>query len=94
MARAKELEAEEEERLREPSGQEELARDLYNDGGQDARLKNTDNTDDISLFETERETGRYRDELSDEEDNVLNHGDEDDERNVGIAGRQAKKGGR
>lgn len=94
MARARELEAEEEERLRESSGPEEIARELYNDSGDDARLRNTDSADDISLFETEPEAGVYRDEFTDEEDNVFSHGDDDDERNIGIAGRQAQKGGR
>ncbi|KAI9794169.1 MAG: Tlg2-vesicle protein [Peltula sp. TS41687] len=93
VARAKELEAEEEERLREPAGQEELARELYSDADPDARLRNTESADDISLFETEAEAERlsYRDELNVDDDTGFGRDSGDEERNIGLPAPRTKR---
>lgn len=86
MSRAKLLEAEEEERLRQNDGRDERPRDLYNDLEANAGFRNNVVGDEISLFENDPGRGNYHDDSADEDDNVFRHGYGDDDDEEGASG--------
>lgn len=79
MERARQLEAEEERNLRRNSIPNEREGGFQDDVEANGAARDPMRDDDISLFENDPDAPVYRDESTDEEDNVFSQGDADDE---------------
>ncbi|KAI9886396.1 MAG: hypothetical protein M1823_001785 [Watsoniomyces obsoletus] len=79
MERARQLEAEEERDLRRNAASRDGTNAFQDDVEANGGSRNPMRDDDISLFENDHDAQVYRDDGTDEEDNVFSQGDGDDD---------------
>lgn len=91
IARSEELEAEERASLRRSTSQSRRGGDFSDDPEERTAAAPILRDDDIDFLDDEETRHGYRDEFTDDEDDVFRHGDGDDEEAIGMETQSARK---
>ncbi|KAA6415590.1 MAG: hypothetical protein FRX48_00306 [Lasallia pustulata] len=91
VARSRELEAEERASLRHSASQSGRGADFSDDPEEQVAAAAILRDDDIDFLDNEETRPGYRDEFTDDEDDVFRHGDGDDEEAIGMSDQLTKK---
>ena len=91
VARSQELEAEERASLRRSASQSGRGGDFSDDPEEQAAAATALRDDDIDFLDEEETRRGYRDEFTNDEDDVFRHGDGDDEEAIGMNDQHVRK---